>query len=140
MHVFVTGGTGTIGSSVIAELLAHGHTVLALARSDESDKTLREAGAEVLRGDLSDQDVLREGVTRTDGVISLAFSRDYSSADAVAAGVAQETTAMETLGEALVGTGKPIVTPRSTCLRPYAFATSSSRRTSPAISNASRAR
>ncbi len=46
MHVFVTGGTGTIGSAVVAELLAHGHTILALARSDASERTLRDAGAE----------------------------------------------------------------------------------------------
>jgi len=59
MHVFVTGGTGTIGSAVVAELLANGHTVLALARSDSSEQTLKTAGAEVLRGRLADLEVLR---------------------------------------------------------------------------------
>lgn len=52
MHVFVTGGTGTIGSAVVAELLTHGHTVLALARSGKSAQTLDDAGAAVLRGRL----------------------------------------------------------------------------------------
>ena len=45
MHVFVTGGSGTIGSAVVAELLGNGHTVLALARSDSSERILKEAGA-----------------------------------------------------------------------------------------------
>ena len=110
MQVFVTGGTGTIGSAVITELLAHGHTVLALARSDSSELALKNAGADVLRGGLADLDVLRDGVARTDGVISLAFSRDYSSAEALTAGLAEETAAMTTLGEALIGSDRPIVT------------------------------
>lgn len=59
MHVFVTGGTGTIGSAVVAELLSNGHTVLAPARSESSEQTLKNAGAEVLRGGLADLDVLR---------------------------------------------------------------------------------
>ena len=79
MHVFVTGGTGTIGSAVVAELLGNGHTVLALARSDSSEHALRSAGAEVLRGGLANRDVLRAGAAQSDGVISLAFSRDYSA-------------------------------------------------------------
>ena len=110
MHVFVTGGTGTIGSAVVAELLGNGHTVLALARSDCSERTLKEAGAEVLRGGLADLDVLRDGVARTDGVISLAFGRDYSSPDALAAAIAEETAAMTTPGEVLIGSERPIVT------------------------------
>ena len=44
MHVFLTGGTGTIGSAVLAELLANGHTVLALARSDSSARAARAPG------------------------------------------------------------------------------------------------
>ncbi|GAA0342545.1 SDR family oxidoreductase [Actinoallomurus spadix] len=110
MHVFVTGGTGTIGSAVVAELLGDGHTVLALARSDASEQTLKEAGAEVLRGELADLDVLRAGVAQSDGVISLAFGRDYSNPDVLAAAIAEESAAMATLGEELTSSDRPIVT------------------------------
>lgn len=110
MHVFVTGGTGTIGSAVVAELLGHDHTVLALARSDSSAQTLEDAGAEPLRGGLGDLDVLRAGAAQTDGVISLAFGRDYSNADALAAAITEESAAMAALGEALIGSDRPIVT------------------------------
>jgi nucleoside-diphosphate-sugar epimerase len=110
MHVFVTGGTGTIGSAVVAELLGNGHTVLALARSDSSGQTLKDAGAEVLRGGLADLDVLRAGAAQSDGVISLAFGRDYSSPDALAAAITEESAAMAALGEELTGSDRPIVT------------------------------
>ncbi|MFF0464491.1 SDR family oxidoreductase [Streptomyces mexicanus] len=109
MHVFITGGTGTIGSAVVTELLGNGHTVLALARSDGSAQTLQSAGAEVLRGDLADLDVLRAGAARCDGVISLAFGRDYSSPEALARSIAEESTALATLGQELVGSDRPIV-------------------------------
>ncbi len=110
MHVFVTGGTGTIGSAVVTELLTNGHTVLALARSDASAQTLTGAGAEPLRGGLGDLDVLRSGAARCDGVISLAFGRDYTSANALAAAITEESAAMAALGEALIGSDRPIVT------------------------------
>jgi len=110
VHVFVTGGTGTIGSAVTAELLAHGHTVLALARTDSAADALRSAGAEPLRGSLADLDVLRAGAAQTTGVVHLAFSRDYSSAAAVSAGVAEETAALELLGAELTGSDRPLVT------------------------------
>jgi nucleoside-diphosphate-sugar epimerase len=110
MHVFVTGGTGLIGSAVVAELLGHGHTVLALARSDTSALAADAAGAETLRGGLADLDSLRAGAAQADGVIHLAFSNDFSSADAVAQAVAEESAALATLGEALVGSHRPFVT------------------------------
>ncbi len=110
MYVFVTGGTGTIGSAVVAELLGHGHTVLALARSDGSAQAIKDAGAEPLRGGLGDLDILRAGAAQADGVISLAFGRDYSSAEALAASIAEESAAMSALGQELTGSGKPIVT------------------------------
>ncbi|MFE2023913.1 SDR family oxidoreductase [Streptomyces hygroscopicus] len=110
MHVFITGGTGTIGSAVVAELLGNGHTVLALARSDGSARTLENAGAKVLRGEIADLDVLRAGAAQSDGVISLAFSRDYSDPDGLAQAVAQESAAIAALGNELIGSDRPIVT------------------------------
>jgi nucleoside-diphosphate-sugar epimerase len=84
--------------------------VLALARSDGSALALKSAGAESLRGDLADLGALRIGVAQTDGVIHLAFGGDFNSAQAVAQSVAEETAALETLGEALVGSDRPLVT------------------------------
>ncbi|WP_370665919.1 SDR family oxidoreductase [Streptomyces sp. IBSBF 2507] len=110
MHVFVTGGTGTIGSAVVTELLGNGHTVLALARSDNSALALESAGAKVLRGELADLGVLRSGAAQCDGVISLAFGRDYGSPEALAQAVTEESAALATLGEELVGSDRPIVT------------------------------
>ena len=98
MHVFVTGGTGTIGSAVVAELLANGHTVLALARSDSSAQTLETPAPSVLRGGLADLDVLRAGAAQSDGVISLAFSPDYGTPDGLAAAIAEESAAVAALG------------------------------------------
>ena len=110
MHVFVTGGTGLIGSAVVAELLGGGHTVLALARSDSSARAAEAAGAEPLRGALADLDVLRAGVAAADGVIHLAFGNDFSSPEALAKAVAEESAALATLGEELLGSGRPLVT------------------------------
>jgi nucleoside-diphosphate-sugar epimerase len=125
MHVFVTGGTGTIGSAVVAELLATGHTVLALARSDASAQTLRHAGAEVLRGTIADLDQLRAGAAKSDGVISLAFGRDYDGANALQLAIAQEGAAMAALGDALIGSDRPIVTVSGTPWVPGRAATES---------------
>jgi nucleoside-diphosphate-sugar epimerase len=110
MHVFITGGTGLIGSPVVRELLHHGHTVLALARSDCSAAAVESAGATALRGDLADLDALRAGAEQADGVVHLAFGNDFSSAEALAGNIAQEGAALTTLGEVLVGTGRPLVT------------------------------
>lgn len=109
MHVFVTGGTGLVGSAVVAELLVHGHSVLALSRSDASAVSAQTAGAETIRGGLADLDVLRAGAATANGVIHLAFSNDFSSAQAVADSVSQESAAIGALGDALVGTDRPFV-------------------------------
>jgi nucleoside-diphosphate-sugar epimerase len=123
MRVFVTGGTGTIGSAVIPELLGHGHTVLALARSDSSSQALANAGAEVLRGGLVDLDVLRAGAAESDGVISLAFGHDFTNPDALAQAIAEESAAVASLGQELIGTDRPVVTVSGTPWAPGRTAT-----------------
>lgn len=117
MHVFVTGGTGLVGSAVVAELLAHDHTVSVLARSDAGAATVEAVGGTPVRGALADLDVLCDAAVQADGVIHLAFSHDFSTVEAIAAAVAQESAALETMGDALVGSDRPLVvvsgTPRA---------------------------
>jgi nucleoside-diphosphate-sugar epimerase len=117
MRVFVTGGSGLIGTAVVAELLGNGHTVLALARSDSSAAALQAAGAETTRGGLADLGTLRAGTAKADGVIHLAFANDFSSPAAVAAAVAEEGAALAAMGEELIDSGRPLVTCSGT---PYA--------------------
>lgn len=114
MEIFVTGGTGRIGATVVAELLENGHTVLALARSDAAEQALRSAGTEPIRGSLSDLDAVRAGAERADGVIHLAFANDFSSADALARAIADESAALVALGEVLAGSDRPLVTASGT--------------------------
>jgi len=110
MRVFVTGGTGLVGSAVVAELLGHGHTVVGLARSDASVLALEAAGADTVPGGLADLDSLCTGAAQADGVIHLAFGNDFSSPDALARTVAEESAALATLGEELTGSDRPLVT------------------------------
>jgi nucleoside-diphosphate-sugar epimerase len=107
MRVFVTGATGYIGSAVVHELITAGHQVVGLTRSDKGAETLKEAGAEVHRGTLDELDSLRSGAAAADGVIHLAFQHGISD---FAAALTADLRAVETMGAALVGTGKPFVT------------------------------
>jgi nucleoside-diphosphate-sugar epimerase len=110
MRVFITGGTGLVGSAVVAELIGHGHTVLALARSGSSATALQAAGAQAIPGDLADLAALRAGAAKADAVIHLAFANDFSSPAALAAAVAEEGAALGVLGEELTGSDRPLVT------------------------------
>jgi nucleoside-diphosphate-sugar epimerase len=105
MRVFVTGASGFIGSALVPELLAAGHEVTALARSDASAATLAAARAQVHRGDLDNLSSLRASAADSDGVIHLAFG---GFAAGPAAGQA-ELRAIETMGDALGGSGRPFV-------------------------------
>lgn len=113
MRVFVTGATGFIGSAVVRELLDAGHRVVGLARSDRSAAALTAAGADVHHGDLDDLDSLREGAGSADGVIHLAFKHDFTSFEAAAAA---DALAIEAMGAALKGTGKPFVATSGTLM------------------------
>jgi nucleoside-diphosphate-sugar epimerase len=106
MRVFVTGASGWIGSAVVPELLRAGHTVVGLARFDASAATIEAAGAEVLRGTLDDLDVLRKGAETADGVVHLAFIHDFSDYQR---SVGTDLRAVQTLGAALEGSGRPFV-------------------------------
>lgn len=109
MRVFVTGASGHIGSTLVPELIAEGHEVTALARSDASAVALERLGAGVRRGDLEDLDGLRRAAREADGVIHLAFRHDAMRAGDFGAAVATDLAAIQALGEALEGTGKAFV-------------------------------
>jgi nucleoside-diphosphate-sugar epimerase len=116
MRVFVTGATGFIGTAVVRELLAAGHQVLALARSDAAADNLARAGVGVHRGELSDTDSLAAGARACDGVIHTAFIHDFAQYEANAA---TDQRALDAMARALEGSDKPLVaTSGTTVLAP----------------------
>ena len=106
MRVFITGATGYIGSAVVRELHGAGHEVTGLARSDASAAALEGLGAAAHRGALHDLDALRAGAAAADGVIHTAFIHDFSDFPAAAR---TDLAAVQALGSALEGTGRPLV-------------------------------
>ncbi|MDK9342367.1 SDR family oxidoreductase [Propionibacterium freudenreichii] len=107
MRVFVTGGTGFVGSAVVRELLAAGHEVLALARSEASAARLTAAGATPQAGSLEDLDAIRAGASDADAVIHAAF--DNSSVASFLRNSKIERAALQAMGDALSGSRRPLV-------------------------------
>ena len=109
MHVFVTGGTGHAGSHIIPELIAAGHEVTALARSDAAAAAASALGANVRRGDLADLDGLKAAAAKSDGVIHVGYRAELLSSGGIAALGDSELSTVLAFGDALAGTGKPLV-------------------------------
>lgn len=109
MRVFVTGASGHIASATIPELVDHGHQVVGLARSDSAAAAVAALGAEVRHGDLDDLDGLRAAATAADGVIHLAFKHEAMRTGDFQGAVNADAAALDVIGEALAGSGKPLV-------------------------------
>lgn len=106
MRVFLTGATGLIGSALVPELINAGHQVLGLTRSDAGARSLLDAGAQVLRGNVEELGTLREGAAQSDGIIYCAFDHDMSKFEENGE---IEKRAITALGTSLVGSDRPLI-------------------------------
>lgn len=113
MRVFMTGAAGFIGTATTKELIANGHQVVGLARSDANAAALKKLGAEVHRGSLEDLDSLKSGAKNSDGTIHCAFIHDFAK---FAENGQIDKRAIEAMGDVLEGTNKPFIVTSGTGL------------------------
>jgi nucleoside-diphosphate-sugar epimerase len=103
MRVFVTGASGWIGTALTNELVAAGHHVRGLVRSDAAAEEARRVGVTPVRGDMADHDLLVAEALGADATAHLAFTLDFTEFDAA---VDNEVRLLDRIGAALEGTGK----------------------------------
>lgn len=120
MRVFVTGGSGHIGSAVVPELIGAGHEVVALARSDQSAASLEAAGATVQRGSLAELDAIAAAAAAADGVVHLAFDHQAMRSGDMEGAATGELAAVRAVADALTGSDKPFVVTSGTLILPQA--------------------
>jgi nucleoside-diphosphate-sugar epimerase len=106
MRVFITGASGWIGSALTAELIAAGHEVTGLARSEASAEKITSAGGTAVRGDMQDHDLIVAEAMKADAVAHLAFTLDFAEFDET---VDNEVELIGKIGTALEGTGKAVI-------------------------------
>lgn len=106
MRIFVTGASGFVGSAVVKDLLAAGHEVLGMVRSDNAVKALIANGAKAHLADLYDLESIKRGAAVCDAVIHTAFNHDFTK---YAENCEHDRKVISAIGEVLEGTDKPIV-------------------------------
>ncbi|QWT19708.1 SDR family oxidoreductase [Bacillus sp. NP157] len=106
MRIFLTGATGFIGSRIVPELLAAGHQVLGMTRSESGARALAAAGAEAHQATLEDLDSLRAGAEGVDAVIHTAFDHDFSN---FVANCEKDRRVIGALGSVLKGSQRPLL-------------------------------
>jgi len=106
MRILVTGASGWIGAAAVSELIAAGHHVLGLVRTEDAAAKVTKLGAEVVHGSLDDQDSLRSACKRAEGVVHLGYNHDFSQ---MAAAAQTDRAAIEVFAQVLEGTGGPLL-------------------------------
>jgi nucleoside-diphosphate-sugar epimerase len=106
MRVFVTGATGFVGTCLVGELIGSGHRVVGLCRSNEGAEGLLRAGAEAVRGDVNDLDLVSAATRAADAVIHTAFNHDFTNLKQHSE---QDRRVIEAMGNLLRGSERPLI-------------------------------